>query len=67
MQNIWNLKGRQKERHRRRAEIAVLLLGSDAEDYILDIGCAEGYITKSLRPAGFVVGLDRSLPYLLLA
>jgi ubiquinone/menaquinone biosynthesis C-methylase UbiE len=61
-QNIWET---ENERQRRRAQLIRSLVRKHGVKMILDIGCAEGYITKYLtEAAAMTVGIDPDLQYL---
>jgi len=66
-QNIWELKGRLAHRQKRRAQTTALHLDLKPNDIVLDLGCAEGYVTSFLAPTSFVVGIDISIDSLLIA
>jgi ubiquinone/menaquinone biosynthesis C-methylase UbiE len=61
-QNIWEKVG---QRQRRRAELIRSLVMKHHVDTILDIGCAEGYVTKYISEAASrTIGIDSDLEYL---
>jgi 2-polyprenyl-3-methyl-5-hydroxy-6-metoxy-1,4-benzoquinol methylase len=61
-QNLWESKN---ERQRRRAELIKSLVRKHKVKWILDIGCAEGFITKYLyEAADRTIGTDSDLQYL---
>jgi ubiquinone/menaquinone biosynthesis C-methylase UbiE len=66
-QNIWLLNKNAIHRQERRAQTTAFLLNPHVGDTILDIGCAEGFVTNNLAQASLVVGLDRSIGSLLIA
>lgn len=58
-QNIWKLKGSQLIRWIRRAEVVKQMLKHSKAKQILDIGCAEGFITNYLSQLqAQVIGID---------
>jgi len=60
-QSIWTLKGQLWERQKRRAESILLLLNGESKDFILDVGCGDGFMTSFLQGyTNFVVGVDSS-------
>jgi ubiquinone/menaquinone biosynthesis C-methylase UbiE len=59
-QNIFELSGRDRHRQQRRAQVTVFYLNPQKEDVILDVGCAEGFVTSYFLKAGFVIGLELS-------
>ena len=65
--SIWTLEGRFLEGQKRRAQTTVSLLKPAKNDTVLDVGCAEGYVTSFLTKADYIVGLDTSRESLLLA
>ena len=67
IQNAWELSGSSLYQQERRAQAIVFYLNVKKCDLVLDIGCAEGFITSYLSDASFVVGLDRSRGSLLIA
>lgn len=66
-QNIWKLKGPSIHRQRRRAQATAFYLVITPEDFILDVGCGEGFVTSHFLKAGYVVGVDTSINSLLIA
>ena len=66
-QNIWKLKGRLIHRQKRRAQATAFYLGITPEDFILDVGCGEGFVISHFLKAGYVVGVDTSISSLLIA
>jgi ubiquinone/menaquinone biosynthesis C-methylase UbiE len=63
-QNIWELKGSQLIRQIKRAEVVKQMLKYSKAKHILDIGCAEGFITNylsQLQAQVIGVDIDRSL------
>jgi len=66
-QNIWELNKSERYKQERRARVIAFFLRPTPSDVILDIACAEGFVTSHLLKAGFVVGLDISKNSLLLA
>ena len=66
-QNIWALKGSAKNRQVRRAQTIVSYLDIKPEDYLLDVGCGEGFVISHLRTSNFSVGIDISKTSLLAA
>lgn len=67
IQNIWRFKGTRLYKQERRAQAIVFYSDIVKKDLILDIGCAEGFITSHLSNAEFVVGLDISKDSILIA
>jgi ubiquinone/menaquinone biosynthesis C-methylase UbiE len=59
-QNIFELSGRDRHRQQRRAQVITFYLNPQKEDVILDVGCAEGFVTSYFLKAGFVIGLELS-------
>jgi len=59
-QNIFELSGRDRHRQQRRAQVTIFYLNPQKEDVILDVGCAEGFVTSYFLKAGFVIGLELS-------
>jgi len=59
-QNIFELSGRDRHRQQRRAQVTVFYLNPQKEDVILDVGCAEGFVTSYFLKADFVIGLELS-------
>jgi ubiquinone/menaquinone biosynthesis C-methylase UbiE len=58
-QNIWELKGSQLIRQIKRAEVVKQMLKHSKAKQILDIGCAEGFITNYLSQLqAQVIGID---------
>jgi 2-polyprenyl-3-methyl-5-hydroxy-6-metoxy-1,4-benzoquinol methylase len=58
-QNIWELKGSQLIKQIRRAEVVKQMLKHSKAKQILDIGCAEGFITNYLSQLqAQVIGID---------
>jgi ubiquinone/menaquinone biosynthesis C-methylase UbiE len=67
-QNIWELKGIYKRKTERRAQLVQSTLAGRKCRIVLDIGCAEGYVTKCLSHISkTVVGVDVDIYYLKLA
>ena len=66
-QNIWALSGQEKRRQERRAQVTAFYLNPETCDFVLDVGCAEGFVTSRLLKASYVVGLDLSKSSLLAA
>jgi len=66
-QNIWALDRSAIHRQVRRAQAVVFYLDITPEDYVLDVGCGEGFIASHLLKAGFMVGIDISKSSLLTA
>jgi cyclopropane fatty-acyl-phospholipid synthase-like methyltransferase len=60
VQNIFELSGRARHRQQRRAQIITFYLKPSKENVVLDIGCAEGFVTSYFLKAGFVIGLELS-------
>jgi ubiquinone/menaquinone biosynthesis C-methylase UbiE len=60
IQNIFELSGRERHRQERRAQVTTFYLKPKKEDVILDVGCAEGFVTSYFLKAGFVIGLELS-------
>jgi hypothetical protein len=54
-QNIWELKGSQLIKQIKRAEVVKLMLKHSKARLILDVGCAEGFITNYLSCARAVL------------
>jgi ubiquinone/menaquinone biosynthesis C-methylase UbiE len=64
-QNIWET---QDQRQRRRAELIRSLVKKHGVETILDIGCAEGYITKYISEGAVrTIGIDSDLQHLRVA
>lgn len=59
-QNIWSLRGHQKNHQVRRAQATVSNLDLKHGDSVLDVGCGEGFIANHLSGCDFVIGIDRS-------
>lgn len=57
-QNIWSLKKNELHRQQRRAQTTVSYLNITENDFILDIGCSEGFISSHLLKSKLVVGID---------
>ncbi len=67
-QNIWELKGIYKRKVERRAQLARASLEELRSKMVLDVGCAEGYVTKYLSDVSeTVVGVDTDIYYLKMA
>jgi|SoiMethySBSTD1v2_1073268.scaffolds.fasta_scaffold239097_2 ubiquinone/menaquinone biosynthesis C-methylase UbiE len=68
MQNVWELRGISKRMTERRAKLIQKLAKDSGCKLVLDVGCAEGYVTSYLAeiPA-IVVGIDVDPAYLHLA
>jgi ubiquinone/menaquinone biosynthesis C-methylase UbiE len=66
-QNFWVLRGREKNSQERRAQTIEFYLSIDDKDIILDVGCGEGFITSRFLKANYIVGLDISMDFLMLA
>jgi len=60
IQNIFELGGRDRHRQQRRAQVITFYLKPSKGDIILDVGCAEGFVTSYFLKAGFVIGLELS-------
>ncbi|MHA1834277.1 MAG: hypothetical protein ACTSV7_09815 [Candidatus Baldrarchaeia archaeon] len=58
-QNIWELRGFLLNRQVRRGQVIKSMLKSSKAKLVLDVGCAEGFITNFLSqlPA-YVIGID---------
>jgi len=58
-QNVWKLQGSSLNRQVRRGQVVKDMLNHSRTKCILDIGCAEGFITSFLsQPPAYVVGID---------
>jgi SAM-dependent methyltransferase len=68
VQNVWELRGISKRMTERRAKLIQKLVKKSGCKLVLDVGCAEGYVTSYLAeiPA-IVVGIDVDPAYLRLA
>jgi len=67
-QNIWDLEGRSLHKQKRRTQMVNSLLKNQETIFLLDVGCSEGYVTKSVSHfVSFVVGIDIDKPALKLA
>ena len=51
----------------RRTQATAFYLGITPEDFILDVGCGEGFVISHFLKAGYVVGVDTSISSLLIA
>lgn len=67
LQNIYELHGSSLRRQLLRAQAVVFSLEISKGDYLLDIGCNEGFITSYLLKGRFVLGIDISKDSLLSA
>lgn len=67
IQDIYELRGSSLRRQLRRAQAVVFYLDIATGDFILDVGCGEGFIANHLLRGSFVVGLDDSKGSLLIA
>lgn len=67
-QNIWNDKGRSKIMSNRRAQIIKKNLEHFRDKRILDIGCAEGFVTNKIKELSeFVIAVELDIEYLKIA
>lgn len=66
-QNIWALDKNEVYKQRRRAQTTAFYLNPKPADFILDVGCGEGFVASHLLKDGFIVGLDASKDSLLIA
>jgi ubiquinone/menaquinone biosynthesis C-methylase UbiE len=66
-QNIWALDRNELSRQKRRSQTTAFFLNPAPSDFILDVGCSEGFVANHLLRAAFVVGLDASKDALLIA
>jgi len=58
-QNIWELQGSSLNRHIRRAQAVKHMLKDSKIRLILDVGCAEGFVTSFIsNQQTFAVGVD---------
>ena len=57
-QNIWKLNKSEIHRQKRRAQTTTFYLNPMPANFILDVGCSEGFIVSHFLKAGFVVSLD---------
>lgn len=57
-QNIWSLKKEALRKQERRAQATVSYLDILQKDFILDIGCSEGFISSYLLKSKLIVGVD---------
>jgi len=55
-QNIWGLDESLMRRQKRRAQTVAFCLDSMSEDFILDLGCGEGFVTSHILNGGLAVG-----------
>ena len=68
MQNVWELRGISKRMTERRAKLIQKLVKDSGCKLVLDVGCAEGYVTSYLsKIPAIVVGIDVDPAYLRLA
>lgn len=66
-QNIWALNRSELYRQKRRSQTTAFYLNPTPADFILDVGCSEGFVASRLLKAAFVVGLDASKDSLFIA
>jgi len=66
-QNIWQLNSSEIQRQERRAQATVSFLDITTDDFILDVGCCEGFIANHFSKCSLVVGIDNSKVSLLTA
>lgn len=67
-QNIWKRGGISKRKTERRAKLLQKLVADTGCELVLDVGCAEGYVTSYLSEIPVtVVGIDVDIVYLQLA
>ena len=66
-QNIWALSKGEVVRQRLRAQATVTCLGILETDFVLDIGCCEGFIASHLLKSSFFIGTDIIKAALLIA
>jgi len=62
-QNIWAPRGRERHKQERRAQTTAFFLNPKVGDAILDIGCAEGFVTNNLAQAILIL-IKRGSPTL---
>lgn len=66
-QNIWKLNKSELYRQTRRAQTTTLYSKPTLGDFILDVGCSEGFVASHFLRASFIVGLDALKDSLLIA
>lgn len=67
-QNIWERKKFELHKQKRRSQVVVKYLKRSSAKTILDIGCAEGYVTEFISKIGPpVVGIEVNLESLVIA